>query len=84
MLYIVEMKHLASKTGIVESIYHINDVLVISLRFDASNTELRNLIKSRSVHIGNRQVKIDVSSMNSDWKALLRSILINTRSLAMV
>lgn len=74
LLYIVEVRYLAALAG-AESIFSNNDVLTVSFYGGGGAAQFARLRPGKGVHFGNRQLRIDMVSVHTDWRSLLRDIL---------
>jgi transcription-repair coupling factor (superfamily II helicase) len=77
LLFIVEMKIMAIKTG-VEFIYRDDNELVISYKEDLKYGDISLPSSTKSVYkIGNKQIRIDLDKAADRWQDLLRLLLEN-------
>ena len=74
LLYIVELRYLAAQAG-VESVYSNNGLITILFRESAGNSQVARVPRSKGVHLGNRQIRIEVDSLKVNWRELLSEIL---------
>jgi transcription-repair coupling factor (superfamily II helicase) len=75
LLFIVELRYLAAHSR-VESVFTNNNQITVSLGDgDLAGRQLARIPTGKGLHLGNRQIRIDLDSPKVDWRVLLRQVL---------